>query len=174
MRVHTLGSWVLVQPHTVSCHFYTYGVNGHAFPGRATFISIWLMVSSSCSNKIWETSHQLPSGVAILHLEQCGPDISDHLTDNPVTSLHSKFHAWLPLMVKYSGSASSEATVFLFIYLFFCATKTIMGTTWLLHEYTYLLWMNNQDYENQHSLVGRASCCNMKVVNLSLTNFFFG
>ena len=34
-----------------------------------------------------------------------------------------------------------------FIYLFvFCATKTIMGTTWLLHEYTYLLWI---DYEYQ-------------------------
>jgi len=59
MRVHTLGSWVLVQPHTVSCHFYTYGVNGHGFPGRVTFISMGLMVSSSCSNKIWETSHQL-------------------------------------------------------------------------------------------------------------------
>ena len=31
---------------------------------------------------------------------------------------------------------------------FFCATKTIMGATGLLHEYTYLLWIN-EDYEYQ-------------------------
>ena len=44
---------------------------------------------------------------------------------------------------------------------FFCATETIMGATGLLHEYTYLLWINNQDYEYwiewvRHSVVGRA------------------
>ena len=38
---------------------------------------------------------------------------------------------------------------------FFCATKTIMGATWLLHEYTYLLSINNQDYEYQ---IERVQC----------------
>jgi len=52
--------------------------------GRAISISMGLMsapfqmlcfVQLFVFQQIWETSHQLPSGIVILHLEQCGPDI---------------------------------------------------------------------------------------------------